>query len=196
METTKGIIKNLDTFEGIEPLTKNDMCLYRVRAMERAYGLTAEGGSMMCWSNTLNKWVMTYDWHYWCVDENGDLWDSHNALKTSGSLCPNGKWKKPNKFNYLLINANDFTHFGSLELGLSSYEKWANKYIPKSKYDYIYVYGFAAYDGIGVMFEDDLYNFLYEKDDLWNLESQMNAELTEKIIQNILAEQKKPLTFV
>jgi hypothetical protein len=191
METTKGIIKNLDTFKGIEPLTKNDMCLYRVRAMERAYGLTAEAGTIICWSNLINKWVFSYDWHYWCVDENGNLYDSFNALNTMPDLITHAKFRRPKNFTYLMINANDFNGFNINDSpGHSTIEKWANKYIPKSKYDFIYVYGLGwEVDSKSILNEDDLYNQLYD-DTIYSLECKRNTEMTEKIIQNILMESK------
>lgn len=160
MTTSNGTIHNMDNFKGIEPLLENRLCLYRALLLEKAYGLTAEGGTMLAWSKKTKKWMFVYDFHYWVVDDQGNLYDSVTSLND----LPNTdffKYKKTSTLKYLML---DYRDFSDLKLNPKSWdstvEKWASKYIDKDKYDFIYLYGVAMVDGKQV-YEDDLYEHLY-----------------------------------
>ncbi len=188
METSRGTVKNLDNFKGIEPFTTSDLCVYRARFMEQAYGFDVECGTVLAWSNRGNEWVWTYDFHYWLVDENGHLYDSYNALRNMHLLSdPIWKFRKPTTFKYLLVNANDFdlSNWNPSKSNLTSFEKWANKYISKSKYDFIYLFGAGTLNG-RVMKEEELYDF-YDSPSI-GVEGMINQMLVEKQVKLILSE--------
>jgi hypothetical protein len=187
METSRGIVKNLDNFKGIEPLIGWDTCLYRARFMEKAYNFTAECGTVLAWSNHSKAWTWSYDFHYWLVDQDGQLYDSYYALTNISELSdPRWKFRVPKTFKYLLINSNDFNLTGSYDKPeLTSIEKWATKHISKSKYDMIYVYGLGKLHNRTAT-EEELYDHLYNNFN--DIRSATMLDTMEKQIKLILEE--------
>ena len=187
METSRGIVKNLDNFKGIEPLIGWNTCLYRAQFMEKAYNFTAECGTVLYWSNSAKSWNWGYDFHYWLIDENGDLYDSHYALTNVSEMSPHTwKFRVPKTFKYLLINCNDFNVGGDYDkLKIKDIEKWATKYISKSKYDMIYVYGVGQLNG-QVAREEELYDHLYKNFD--DIRSVAMLDTVQRQVKLILSE--------
>jgi hypothetical protein len=96
------------------------------------------------------------------------------------------KFRVPKTFKYLLINCDDFNVGGDYDkLKIKDIEKWATKYISKSKYDMIYVYGVGQLNG-QVAREEELYDHLYKNFN--DIRSATMLDTVQRQIKLILSE--------
>lgn len=177
MTKNKFIVKNTDLLTTDYTFQE---CGWRTQYLVSNYpDLDVVGGSVFI--HTKLGWYSMYQFHFWCVDTNDNLYDSHSSYIASHdyhqSLVANGKTFKlfnpPTNFSYRVFDVDDFTPENYLarydyrlgdtmdasENHTSNVEKWLNKYIPKGKYDLIYVEGLMYNDG----------GYLFTQDRIWNL---------------------------
>lgn len=167
MDTIRGIIKNVDKFKGLEPFVNGGTCLFRSRFLRDFYNHQIECGTALMYSNAVNKWLYCYDFHYWTIDEEENLYDSIPALNEP-PFNDRVKFKKISTGKYLLIDALELGYDGSYKSGekiSDNIMKWATKYIPKNKYDVIYVKGLGSYRGEIYRTEEEMYSLIDDKED-------------------------------
>ena len=156
------IIKNVDIVKGAD-IFGCQQCMFRANFIEQVMGWEAQAGTIILYDKKNKKWRFGYDFHFWNIDNDGNLWDSHSCLTEWCNINP--EYKKPKTFNYKLMSAFDWNyppqHPGdSLKIDVVM---WINKFIPKNKYDMIYVYGMGYNRHLSnqLVLEDEMYENMY-----------------------------------
>lgn len=163
MNTTRGILKNVDCYKGMDDLINEEgSCLFKSVFLRDTRDLEIEGGTVFRFSNKYKKWAPCWDFHFWNIDDNGEIYDSVNLLNKAPQLIGEN-FRKITTGKYFLLDAYDMGYDGTNKTGLPTMKKiihWSSKYIPKDKYDFIYVIGLASYRGEIFYNEEELYALL------------------------------------
>lgn len=174
-------ILNQDRFlQGMESSFNN--CGWRTYHVKEKYGFDAQGGSVFIYTRC--GWRSMYGFHFWNVGANGEVIDSydsfHKGIAEEKRLCEKHGARRQlsdmKDFKYKVIDGSQFKplkyndRFNFVKgITMDDYvdtpcpmEKWLNKFIPKGRYDLIYVTN-VAYDDHGRLFTPNALRLLHTK---------------------------------
>ena len=191
MNTTRGTLKNVDFYKGVDDLINEEgSCLFKSLFLRDTHDLEIEGGTVFRFSNKYKKWAPCYDFHFWNIDDNGDIYDSMNLLKNVPQSYGEN-FRKITTGKYLLIDAYEMGYDGTNKTGFPTLKKiidWSTKYISKDNYDFIFVIGLASYRGEIFYNEEELYALLDleqdPRDSFWTIQMREKLQKQKSLFNN------------